>query len=196
MALPSVSAAAKIGAEWPGFRGPDRDGIVRGVRSKTDWSRSPPVQLWRRPIGPGWSSFAVSGDLFYTQEQRGADEIVACCKLTTGEPVWRHLDAVRFWESNAGAGPRATPTLSNGRVFTFGATGILNALDATNGSVVWSRNVASDSAEIPAMASGKTKVPDWGFASSPLVVNDIVIVAAAGQLIAYDLATGKPRWIG
>jgi outer membrane protein assembly factor BamB len=184
---PATPAAVETGADWPGFRGSGRDSIIRGVRIETDWSQSPPLALWRRPIGPGWSSFAVRGDRLYTQEQRGDDEIVACYKVSTGEPVWRHRDAVRFWESNAGAGPRATPTVSNGRVYAFGATGILNALDTGNGAVVWSRNAASHT---------QTKVPIWGFAGSPLVVGDVVIAAAAGTLAAYDLATGNPRWVG
>jgi outer membrane protein assembly factor BamB len=174
-------------AEWPGFRGPDRNGVARAVKIATEWETSPPVQMWRRPIGPGWSSFAVHGDRLFTQEQRGSDEVVASYSLRNGEQIWQQRYAARFWEPTGGAGPRGTPMLSNGRVYTFGATGILNALDARTGAVAWSRNAVTETG---------AQDPGWGFASSPLVVNDIVIVAASGRLAAYDAATGERRWIG
>ncbi len=178
---------------WPGFRGPGRDGVSRSGRAfGTDWSSSPPVELWRRPVGPGWSSLAVHGELFFTQEQRGDDEVVACYRVETGEPVWLHRDPARFFESNGGAGPRGTPTLSGDRVYTLGATGILNALNARDGSVVWSRNVATDT---------QTDIPEWAYASSPLVIDEpesdgLLITAASGTLVAYGLDTGELRWTG
>lgn len=176
-----------IKAEWPGFRGANRDSVVLDVRINTDWAAAPPVQIWRRPIGPGWSSFSVRGDILYTQEQRGQDEIVSAYKVSTGEPVWRHRDPIRFYESNGGAGPRATPTIHNDRVYAHGATGMLNALDANNGNVIWSHNTSTDT---------KREVPMWGISSSPLVVGNVVIVSVYGTLTAYDLATGKLSWVG
>ena len=185
-AAPAPAPTAPATAiSWPGFRGSHRDGVVAGVRVGTDWRAAPPVAIWRRPIGPGWSSFAVAGDILYTQEQRGDEEIVSAYNVNTGEPVWMHKDAARFYETNGGAGPRATPTIEGGRVYSLGATGILNALDAMTGRVVWSRDAAA--------ATG-APVPIWGFSSSPIVADGVVIVALGGLLAAFDVATGGPRW--
>jgi outer membrane protein assembly factor BamB len=184
-AAPATSAK-DAPTPWPGFRGPGRDSIIPGVRIDTDWSANPPKELWRRSIGPAWSSFSVSGGLIYTQEQRGENEVVSAYRLATGAPVWRHSQHARFYESNGGPGPRGTPTVHNGRVYSVGATGIVSALDARTGAVVWSRNAANDTG---------AKIPGWGFASSPIVVDDLVIVAASGRLAGYDIGSGNPRWV-
>ena len=185
-AAPSTPLPAKMEVRWSGFRGSARDSVVRGVQIATDWAASPPVAIWKRPIGPGWSSFAVAGEFLYTQEQRGDHEVVACYRVTTGEPVWLHKDPVRFYESNGGAGPRGTPTYSDGRIYALGATGVLNALDAATGARLWSRNAVTDTG---------IKLPGWGITSSPLIVGDFVVVAASGALAAYARETGDRRWI-
>ena len=179
-------------AAWPGFRGAARDDVLTGVTINADWSLNPPQEIWRRPVGPGWSSFALVGNRLCTQEQRDEDEVVVCYDAATGEPIWLYAYPARFWEVMGGAGPRATPTYHDGRLYTLGATGVLNCLDAATGEPVWTRNIADDTGAL---------VPDWGFASSPLVVDDLVIVHAAGApegeaVVAYDLASGEPRWFG
>jgi outer membrane protein assembly factor BamB len=175
--------------DWPAFRGPNRDGVIPSVTIGTDWSTAPPKLLWHQRVGPAWSSVIVIGDLLFTQEQRGPEETVVCYEASTGKEVWVHVDTARFVGPPAGAGPRATPTFAGGRLFTLGATGILNCLDAATGARFWSRDVA---AEAPA------KPPMWGYSSSPLVVEDKVIVFAGGDgdrnLLAYRTDSGELAW--
>jgi len=191
----STSAAAATGPvvssskDWPGFRGPDRDGRVHGVKIATDWKTSPPKLLWRKRVGPAWSSMVIVGDRLFTQEQRGATEVVVCVDANTGNENWVHEDAGRFEENMGGVGPRATPTFADGKIYSLGAAGTLNCLDAATGKPQWSRNIVTD--------SGAT-VPMWGFSSSPLVASGLVIVYAGGTgdhgLLAYRADSGEPQW--
>jgi outer membrane protein assembly factor BamB len=175
--------------DWPGFRGPDRDGTVRGVKIATDWSAAPPRRLWRRRVGPACSSVVVVGGRLFTQEQRGEREAVVCCDAATGKEVWSHEDAGRFWEPTAGAGPRATPTFGQGNLYALGATGTLNCLDAATGRLHWARDVKGPSG---------AAVPPWGYSGSPLIVGNLVVVFAGGEsgqdLLAYRAGSGKLAW--
>ena len=124
-----------------------------------------PSQLWRRPVGPGWSSFAVRGDVVYTQEQRGEHEVVAATGCAPARRCGGTATRRGSGSRTRGAGPRGTPTLGNGRVYTLGATGIVNALDAGSGAVVWSRNAASDTG-MRARRAGASRARRWWSATS------------------------------
>jgi outer membrane protein assembly factor BamB len=130
----------------------------------------------------------VSGRLF-TQEQRGEEEYVVCYDANTGAPIWQHGERSRFEEVTSGAGPRATPTYADGQVFAYGAKAILVALDATTGALIWRRDL---------IAEVNAELPIWGFASSPAVVDDHVIVYAGGEgpngLIAFKASSGDIAW--
>lgn len=172
--------------QWTEFRGPNRDGVVLGSAISTNWS-SPPSLLWKRPVGPAWSSLSLVADRLFTQEQRGASEAVVCYESKTGEELWSHEDPARFEEPLAGVGPRATPTFHKGKLFTLGATGLLNCLDALTGNLIWQKNITEHSG---------ASVPMWGFSSSPLIANGNVIVYAGlnSGLLAYSADKGDIAW--
>jgi outer membrane protein assembly factor BamB len=187
---PSESAPIALEpGDWPEFRGPHRDDRLEGVRINDDWNRSPPKLVWKKRLGPGWGSFSVVGDRLFTQEQRGDDEAVVCYRATDGAEQWIHKDSTRFWEVIGGAGPRATPTFHEGRLYTVGANGRLNCLDAATGRRIWG---------VDMIESPDVKVPDWGYASSPLVFGELVLVLPGrpdgSALQAYDRATGDRVW--
>jgi outer membrane protein assembly factor BamB len=188
-AVASDSTLGVAPGDWPGFRGPERDGVVHGVKMSTDWQTAPPRLLWRHRVGPAWSSVAVVGGRIFTQEQRGEQEAVVSYDAVTGKELWAHEDAARFWETVSGAGPRATPTFADGRIYTLGGTGILNCLDAASGQRHWSHDL---------MAETGAPLPMWGFACSPVVAEGKVIVFAGGKggqtLLAFDAESGQRAW--
>jgi outer membrane protein assembly factor BamB len=174
--------------DWPGFRGAQRDGRRTGVGVATDWTQHPPRRLWRQRVGPGWSSFAVVGSRLYTQEQRGPEEVVVCYDAGSGSELWIQKEPARFTETMGGPGPRATPTFHEGKIYAQGATGKLNCLDALTGKVVWTRDVAADAG---------AKVPQWGYAASPLVTAGMVIVFGGGEgksVLGYRASSGELAW--
>ncbi len=180
--------------DWPQFRGPEGNGAVTGVPLKTDWEDGPPASVWRKRVGPAWSSFAVVDGLVFTQMQIGENESVVCCDLETGKEVWVHKDeGVRFEEARAGVGPMGTPTFYQGRLYTLGATGILNCLDPKTGQKFWSTNILKD-----AHAENLT----WGMAGSPFAYEGKIIVNPGSDgehdssVAAYDWETGKKLWSG
>ena len=125
----------------------------------------------------------------FTQEQRGENEAVVCLDANTGKTIWDYEYESRFWESVAGAGPRATPSIADEGLFSLGANGILTCLNASTGAKIWERDIQVDADRKP---------PMWGFASSPLVTEGVVIVHAGGAkgkgILAYEATTGKLKW--
>ena len=176
--------------EWPGFRGADRTGIQRGPRIASDWAADPPKLLWKIAVGPAWSSFAVAGDLLFTQEQRGPLETVVCYHADSGKEVWAQSVEARFDDPLGGPGPRATPTLHGGALFVMGAQGLLLRLDPMTGDIAWQQDLRKIADREP---------PMWGFSSSPLVVGSLVVVFAGGAgdkgTLAFDIESGEPRWL-
>lgn len=188
--LAAISAADLEPVTWPVFRGISQDGVQRGTAFSADWQSHPPKELWRTPVGPAWSSFVAAGNYLFTQEQRGDFESVVCYDANTGKQVWEQSIKSRFFEALGGLGPRATPTIADGHIYAFGAEGWLVKIQAATGDLVWKTDVRQ--------ASERDVLPMWGFSSSPLVEEGLVIVHAGGQgnkgVLAFDVGQGELHW--
>lgn len=191
--------------DFPEFLGPAGGCGLDRPTLDPDWSAKPPQRLWKRPIGAGWSGFATCGDHAVTLEQRGDEEVVSCCSVSTGEPEWAVAVPGRHETVLGGVGPRSTPTIRDGVVYTHGAGGWLHAIDGASGRVLWKKNVLD---ELGIDAAAHATMVAWGRAGSPLVTEELVIVPAGGprirraaaepeflSLVAFDRTTGDRRWV-
>lgn len=186
---PSAARSLPGVADFPQFMGPGRSGVVSATPDVAGRSNVVARRVWRRPIGLGWSSFAVVGGRAWTQEQVNDEERVVCIDMATGATLWSHAERTRFSEWQGGDGPRATPTVQDGRVHAVGGTGVLVCMAAGDGRLLWRRSVLEE--------NGLSNLT-WGTSASPLVVEGLVLVTGGkgtgGTLFAYRVADGSLAW--
>ncbi|MAV34513.1 MAG: hypothetical protein CMJ59_03560 [Planctomycetaceae bacterium] len=194
-----VDLAKSTPNDFPQFLGPQRANSVDHVRLDPDWKTNPPLRLWKRPIGAGWGGFVAVNGCAVTMEQRGPSELVTCYDIKTGEPHWSHVERTRHQSLMGGIGPRSTPTIDRGQVFTLGATGILCCLNGATGKPIWRFDLLDHYGISP---SDETDAVPWGRAASPLVTESLVVIPAGGSagqrvsLVALNRTDGQVAWEG
>jgi outer membrane protein assembly factor BamB len=180
-ALVTSSTGTLKAADWPQWRGPQRNGIS----AETGWQVWPaggPKRLWARQVGEGFSSVAVKGGRLYTMGNTGDQDTVFCLAAGTGRVLWR-----QSYPCAAGdyGGPRATPTVDGNRVYTLSREGQALCLNAGSGARIWARDLHRETGSAP---------PNWGFASSPLVLGRLAIYNVGSAGVALDKVTGRVMW--
>jgi outer membrane protein assembly factor BamB len=176
-------------ADWPQWLGPTRNGVSSELVAP--WTEAPHV-LWRASVGTGFSSPVVAGGLVFVHADVPGEnvEVVTAWDALTGEEQWQERYPRAPFQSELGAGPRATPTVSDGRLYTLGITGALHCYDATSGRRLWESN-PFDELKVPR--------PGFGVCCSPLVVDQRVIMPVGGTgsgVVAFDAQTGQIAWKG
>jgi len=198
---PVASADQVTQAASPQFLGPNRNGVYDRRHFSIPESTDQVEVVWRLGVGEGWGSFAVDHGIAVTLEQRGDDECLVGYRLTDGEPLWIRRHTGRHHHPLGGTGPRSTPTIDGPHVFATTATGWLWCVDWASGETVWTRDLLDQAGWD--QEAFETAAP-WGYSVSPLVVDDLVVVALGGpdggedsaSLLALDRSTGQPVWTG
>jgi outer membrane protein assembly factor BamB len=177
------------GDDWPQWRGPRQDGISRETGLLAEWPEKGPAELWRVPLGNGFSAVSVVGERAFTLFGSTAGEFAAAFHVADGKTVWKTRLSDLLENPSYGDGPRATPAIDSGRVYVLSGKGALQCLDAADGKLIWGCDL---------LEKFGGKPPEYGFAASPVVMGDmLVVVVGAGNgksLAAFDKANGKVLW--
>jgi outer membrane protein assembly factor BamB len=178
----SVPRAAAQSQDWPRWRGPEGNGISLGVEVDPKAISGGPKIAWKASLGMGFSSMAVKGDRLYCLGNTNGTDTVFCLEAGTGRKLWSYSYACA---QSSYPGPRATPTVDGGTVYTLSREGHLFALDAATGKVRWAKHLVKDF---------RLRSPMWDFAGSVVVAGDRLILNAGTSGIALDKATGAKIW--
>jgi outer membrane protein assembly factor BamB len=186
-----LGASGVCAQDWPQWRGPHRDGRATGFTAPKTWPKEP-TQKWKVPVGQGVASPALVGDKLYVFAQDGGSEVLRCLEAASGKELWQEkYDSAKVSGIAAGrggefSGPRASPTVADGKVVTLGSRGTLSCYDAASGKKLWRKD------------DFKASLPRFFTASSPIVVDGLCIAQLGGEskgaLVAYDLKTGDEKW--
>jgi outer membrane protein assembly factor BamB len=189
---------APAATDYPKFMGPHANSTLPAIELETNWSEQPPKIVWKQPIGKGWSGFVVQGKAAYTMEQRDQEEWVSCYDVDSGQLLWHYAIPGMHFNPLGGTGPRATPTIFDGRIYAQSAVSELVCLDMRTGELIWSFDMLQASKSIQSEFEAAVA---WGRSASPMIAEGKVIAALGGaanstlqSLIALDAKTGTEVW--
>jgi outer membrane protein assembly factor BamB len=191
--LTGLMTVHAVADDWPNWRGPDHNGISHERHWGGEWPTCEPRVQWRQEVGTGFSSIAVAGGRIYTMGNRElaigttrkAHDVVYCLDANSGEILWTHSYEAPLAPDSYEGGPSATPTVADGKVYTFSKRGMAYCLNAKDGTVVWQSDLA---------ARHGMRAPTWGFAGSPYMHGDLVIYNAGTHGLALHAADGTLAW--
>src|SRR5947209_15514755 len=182
----SCNASFRCAAsDWPNWRGPSHNGISEEAGWTTAWPSEGPKQLWKASVGTGFSSVAVAHGRLFTLGNSAEIDTVFCLDAESGKEIWKHSYPCALEPIYHEGGPGSTPTADGERVYTMSKRGHLFCFDAATGKILWEKDLLGD------LHVGR---PRWGFAGSPLMEGNLVILNLGTAGTALDKATGKIVW--
>ncbi|MCZ7644104.1 MAG: PQQ-like beta-propeller repeat protein [Planctomycetota bacterium] len=188
LAVPAWAGTPAAPADWPSWRGPQRTGISEEKGWTTQWPGGKPKELWKKDIGEGYSSIAVSGKFAVAMGNVNNTDTVWCLDAETGQELWKH--AYPCGSDRGYPGPRATPAIDGNAVYTFSRLGHLFCINLQNGQVVWKKDARQELG---------ARIPQWGLSGSPQVVGSLLILnvgAPGASVLAFDKSNGNVAWKG